>query len=659
MSQQPDVKLALPLWQVDRVCERFEERWRAAGRPVLEAFLPALPEADRGELLAELLLLEWAYRHAAGESFFLAEYADRFADRRDVVQQAWQRWKERDRCTTTTGLAPAVPAAPAEPAPFDLPGYEQVSLLGRGGMAEVFRAFDPRLKRWVALKRVRLDRATAERLARLPIEAQALARLAHPHIVRVHEYLDRDGQPVLVMEYVSGGTLEQRLDGPLPPAEAARLVAILAWAVHAAHEAGIVHRDLKPANVLMDAPVEGSADNVLGGFPRISDFGLADLLGEPGQTLSGVVLGTPAYMAPEQAQGKMREVGPRTDVWALGVILYRCLTGTLPFLGDSVLDTLERVKTMQFRPVRDVCPEVPEDLAAVCMACLRKEPADRPSAAELAARLASLGPSSRDHQSPELPARRWPWRLAAGLLAATVLAGVVSWLAGAWSKPAGTAQQQPGPLTPPDPAPPRVARWSVQHYRPGEIRKDNLLGTLGVDSAMTRYQDKLLIEVELSRPAYCYLVAFNFDGKEQLLLPCDEREPTAPGDPARRPEPTARLHYPPLPAPGQQQHAFELSDDAQGGLQALLVIASQQPLPPYRDWRGQGEPPWQHMPGGDRVWRGTPEKMVPWSPPRPVVRGRIVPLRGQPPLVELCRWAQGKGGEVEALAFPVNPLEGK
>src|SRR5262249_11434930 len=139
--------------------------------------------------------------------------------------------------------------------------------------------------------------------------------------------------------------LEERLSGPLPPPESARLLAILAWAVHAAHEKGIVHRDLKPANVLLDEPVEGSADNVLGGYPRISDFGLAAVAGEAsGRTLSGMMLGTPAYMSPEQAAGRTREVGPATDVWALGVILYRCLTGVLPFKGDSMLETLERIK---------------------------------------------------------------------------------------------------------------------------------------------------------------------------------------------------------------------------------------------------------------------------------------------------------------------------
>src|SRR5262249_12698194 len=154
---------------------------------------------------------------------------------------------------------------------------ERVSI---GGMGEVWKGFDPQLKRWVAVKVVCSEHATPEGIRRFRAEGEMVAQLQHPHIVRVHDITEHDGLPVLTMEYVAGGTLQQRLQGPLPPEEAARLVAVLAWTMHVAHEKGIVHRDLKPANVLMDEAVPGNPGTVLGGFPRITDFGLARMAGE-------------------------------------------------------------------------------------------------------------------------------------------------------------------------------------------------------------------------------------------------------------------------------------------------------------------------------------------------------------------------------------------
>jgi hypothetical protein len=377
-QESSDTKpLPLPLLRrVDEVCRHFEDRWLAGERPDLEAFLTTFAEAERPVLLPQLLLLEWDYRVRRGESFFFEEYGSRFPALHPVVEQAWKRWcKEREQRGGPAAFPPPSTGEPGEPVEVAPPDHEQVTPLGKGGMGEVFKAFDPRLKRWVALKQVRLDQPTPGWLARFRLEAEALAKLQHPHIVAVHAFTEQAGGPLLVLEYVAGGTLEERLKGPLPAAEAARLVAILAWALQAAHDRGITHRDLKPANVLMAEAVPGNSGNVLGGFPKIADFGLASLADQgTGQTITGEVFGTPAYMSPEQAAGRMRQVGPATDVWALGVILYRCLTGQLPFVGDSVPDTLERIKTMRFRPVGELRPDLPEELARACMACLRKGP---------------------------------------------------------------------------------------------------------------------------------------------------------------------------------------------------------------------------------------------------------------------------------------------
>jgi hypothetical protein len=204
-----------------------------------------------------------------------------------------------------------------------------------------------------------------------------VARLNHPNVVQIYEVGEHDGQPFFSMEYVGGGSLAQRLvSGPMPLAESARLVATLADAVADAHSRGVLHRDLKPANVLLSE----------GGAPKITDFGLAKRLDlDSGQTPTTAILGTPSYMAPEQAEGKTREVGPAADVWALGAILYELLTGRPPFRGESEIDTLTQVRQREPVAPSRLQPKVPRDLETICLKCLHKEPGKRyATAAELA-----------------------------------------------------------------------------------------------------------------------------------------------------------------------------------------------------------------------------------------------------------------------------------
>jgi hypothetical protein len=265
--------------------------------------------------------------------------------------------------------------------PASLPvidGYEIGELLGRGGMGLVFKAKQTALKRHVALKLVVSGaHAGAEERARFRTEAEAVARLSHPGIVQIYDVGEQAGCPYLALEFVSGGSLARQLDGaPMPPRRAAQLVLDLARAVQHAHEQGIVHRDLKPANVLLTES----------GFAKIADFGLAKLLDVgQGHTATGTVFGTPEYMAPEQAAGKVRAIGPESDVYALGAILYELLTGRPPFLGTSTLETLDQVRTHDPVPPQTLQPKVPSDLATICLKCLEKSPARRyPSAAALA-----------------------------------------------------------------------------------------------------------------------------------------------------------------------------------------------------------------------------------------------------------------------------------
>jgi hypothetical protein len=244
-------------------------------------------------------------------------------------------------------------------------------------MGIVYKARQRKADRLVALKMILAGgHAGPDELARFRTEAEAIARLQHPHIVQVFEVGEHDGLPFFSLEFCPGGSLDKKLAGtPLPPIKAATLVGKLARGVQAAHKARVLHRDLKPANVLLAAD----------GTPKVTDFGLAKKLDERGVTIPGVIMGTPSYMAPEQACGQGEELGPAVDVYALGAILYECLTGRPPFKAATVLDTLRQVVSEEPVPPRQLNAQVPRDLETVCLKCLQKEAAKRyTSAAALA-----------------------------------------------------------------------------------------------------------------------------------------------------------------------------------------------------------------------------------------------------------------------------------
>jgi tetratricopeptide (TPR) repeat protein/tRNA A-37 threonylcarbamoyl transferase component Bud32 len=281
-----------------------------------------------------------------------------------------------------TRLPPTRPPATGEPYAA-VPGYEILGELGRGGMGVVYKARQLNLNRVVALKMILAGgRASLLQLARFQIEAEAIGRLQHPNIVQIYEVGQHDQCPYFTLEYLEGGSLSDRLAGrPQPPHAAAHLVEALARAMHAAHQCGIVHRDLKPGNILLTRD----------GVPKISDFGLAKRLGEEDRyTNTGAILGTANYMAPEQAEGKTRDVGPPADIYALGGILYELLTGRPPFEGDTALSVVEKVRSAEpemptrvlARGAATVGLRVPRDLETICLKCLQKHPHRRYATAE-------------------------------------------------------------------------------------------------------------------------------------------------------------------------------------------------------------------------------------------------------------------------------------
>lgn len=272
-------------------------------------------------------------------------------------------------------------------------------------MGVVYQARHLALKRLVALKMIGSGSHPGPQvLARFRAEAEAVARLQHPNIVQIFAVGEHGGLPYCSLEFVSGGSLSRKLAGnPQNPRAAAELVRTLAGAVHYAHVNGVIHRDLKPANVLLSVvsgtPSVGANDNRAHSertmdewqltIPKISDFGLAKQLdSSAGQTQSGIILGTPSYMAPEQAAGKSREIGPAADIYALGAILYEMLTGRPPFKAETPWDTVVQVIEQDVVPPARLQPKVPRDLETICLKCLAKEPQRRyASAAELRADL--------------------------------------------------------------------------------------------------------------------------------------------------------------------------------------------------------------------------------------------------------------------------------
>jgi serine/threonine-protein kinase len=320
------------------------------------------------------------------------------------------------------------------PHPTDLPqvpGYRVEAVLGRGGMGVVYRAWHLRLGRAVALKMLLAGPwARPEELERFLREAQAVAGLRHTNIVQVYDVGDVDGRPYFTMELVEGGNLADQIQGvPQPGHQAATLVATLAEAIHGAHQSGIVHRDLKPANILLTRE----------GTPKVTDFGLARRLeGNGGLTLSGTPVGTPSYMAPEQARGKKAAIGPATDVYALGAILYELLTGRPPFRAESATATLQQVVADEPVPPARLNARVPRDLQTICLKCLYKEPHKRYGSAQALAedlrRFETGEPIKARPVGSVERAVRWARRrpalagaLASGVLLASALVVTVLW----------------------------------------------------------------------------------------------------------------------------------------------------------------------------------------------------------------------------------------
>jgi eukaryotic-like serine/threonine-protein kinase len=383
--------------RVDSLCDAFERAWKAAkaggDAPRIASFLGPRGGPEQTILIRELIALDRACRERYGVPVRPEDYEDLGA----AAETRATPGPPADLPDTANGT-------PGRPEHWPkIPGLEFLEVLGSGGMGVVFKARQPALGRTVAVKLLRDDTAgDPGRHDRFVQEARAVARLQHPHLVQLHEFGEAPGaggatsRPYLVLEYVPGGNLADLLRGsPQPPAEAAQLVETLADAIDHAHQQGVIHRDLKPANVLL-ARRAGARDGGPGKGatnpphpsplalhrPKITDFGLAKFQADSDLTHTGDVLGTPSYMAPEQASGKSGVITAAVDVYGLGALLYEALTGRPPFMAETAAATVLQVLQADPVPPRRLQPTVPRDLETICLKCLRKEPRQRYATAQ-------------------------------------------------------------------------------------------------------------------------------------------------------------------------------------------------------------------------------------------------------------------------------------
>lgn len=438
LAQQPAMSVN-ELGAVVRVDLR--QRWRSGEQIGASDYLTRFPQLLAEPALAvDLIYSEYLVREELGERFHLAflqqqfpQFAAELANQVEFHCALESGALEKDSVERMGKGAETQPhqetlrsgAKPPTRLPSLGPGYEVLAEIGRGGMGVVYRARQVGLNRLVALKMVRgAEYASPELLARFRAEAEAVARLHHPNIVQIFDYGEHDGLPYLALELVQGQTLAARLGAqPWPDRPAAALIASLAVAVQFAHERGVIHRDLKPANILLESrkgESESSPSEQRTGSPwpqneiaKITDFGLAKVFRDDAdaQTHTGSVLGTPSYMAPEQASGQGELIGPQTDVYALGAILYELLAGQPAFRGPTAFATMQQVMNDQPVSLRQLNPRVSRDVATICEKCLSKEPGHRYASAGALASDLERFLKDRPIQARRISAleRGWRW----------------------------------------------------------------------------------------------------------------------------------------------------------------------------------------------------------------------------------------------------------
>lgn len=613
--------------KIDELGDQFLRAWQSGARPRVEDYLDRVEAQGRGRLLEELLAEEFALRAAGGEAFDAAEYRARFPDHVATVEQALGSYPGRREMSDTpraeketNGIVPATTSEAV--LPERIGRFRILGLLGRGSFGDVLLALDEQLGRKVALKVPHQERfVTAESREVFLREARTAAQLQHPGLVAVYDVQEQQGSLCIVQEFIHGQDLASWAgQRPVAPQVAAQVLREVAEAVDFAHRRGFVHRDLKPANILMDAA----------GNPHVADFGLA--VHETDQwTRKGEVSGSPAYMSPEQVRGETQYIDGRSDLWGLGVILYELLTGRRPFTATTRTDLQQEILEREPKPPRMIDEAIPAELERIVLKCLAKPVADRYATAR------DLAQDLDRYLHPPAVGRRWLTAALAVLTLLSITGLLVFWLA-------GLGKPQP---------PVRIESVEIEQLtwkggnafaRPGLV--------LQVPYQL-REQDGVQFRARLSRPAYCYWIAFRPDGVDEVCFPDDPKQPPPLTD------------TPVYPSENPDSIYYRLSDGV--GMQAFVLVVSDTPLPAYNEWsKGLPKPPWEPKELGtlpavfhhDGHW----EETFPLD--------RVGPTRGagahgqmegtRSPLDGLVRWvrASNKAAVIEAWALPVLPREG-
>jgi serine/threonine protein kinase len=520
--------------RMDALCVRFEKAWQTGQRPRIEEYLREVPAQARSEVLRELLGLELDYRRQASETLDSEEFRQRFPEYAEVIRLVFAGSGRQEQSAPTLLPSRAWGTSPALEGEW-IGKYRVVERLGQGGQAEVFRALHPQLPgRDVVIKWPCQPLSQAAQQLLLA-EGRILARLDDPGLVRIYDVDMHEGRPFVVMEYVAGRTLQQQIRDGLPaPRKAATLTAQLAHTLAHVHGQGVCHRDLKPANILIDTA----------GRPRLVDFGLA-LLDQPWdqpKRRSREVSGTFQYMAPEQANGQTERIGPRTDVFGLGAVLYALLTGRPPYQGEDIQTVWEQARNGGITPPRQLNPRVPRALERICLKAMAAQPEQRyASAGELEAAL------------QRYLRRRMVAAILAGLvLVLAVVIGLVRFLP-------GPAEKLSGELI--------VRVWSPKgdNSKRGLRVDDPLSGALPV-----RNQELVHLEARLNRPAYIYLLGVDAEGKVDTFYPWGRNDNLATPPPGQKPRPVVH-------SPEQWDKGWEAM--GKSGLETVLLLARPTPLP--------------------------------------------------------------------------------